>query len=39
VVTVKKSYDFSKAKKNPYAKRPKRRITIPLGRRHHRVLQ
>jgi len=30
VVTVKKSYDFSKAKKNPYAKRLKRQITIRL---------
>jgi hypothetical protein len=27
---MKKEYDFSKAKKNPYAKRLKRRITIRL---------
>ena len=27
---MKKEYDFSKAKKNPYAKRLKRRVTIRL---------
>jgi predicted DNA binding CopG/RHH family protein len=27
---MKTEYDFSKAKKNPYAKRPKRRVTIRL---------
>jgi len=28
---MRKHYDFSKAKKNPYAKRPKKQVTIRLG--------
>jgi uncharacterized protein (DUF4415 family) len=30
VATMKKSYDFSKARKNPYASRLKRQVTIRL---------
>ena len=29
-MTMKKTYDFSKAKRNPYAKRLKRQLTIRL---------
>ncbi len=31
---MKKSYDFSKAKRNPYAKRLKKQITIRIATPH-----